>query len=537
MVFNCCLVPCSAQIHDEEFERAMRRSKDKSDYTRWRRHRSKSRSRSKRDKSIARKKKKKEELEAEAREYDSRESEEDEEDDYDDDVSRSPHRPEFRKPMPEKPNESPCLRETAGSVRSDRHSRKSSKEAQVIFREQKEDDRTVNTNKSEALPGSLPKSILADSFYSDDSLENGDLTFEVDYGTSTPLFEALELNDWGNVLFFLRAGKFIAGGTLRTDDMDDPETQVRTWVHCQDDRGSVMWRQLPLHAAICLAAPLVVVQRLVEVYPDALACQDSFGNLPLNLAAKLHGTESFVFQVVSIKSQRWLQSREDTDDGEDVTTVTTERTGSAVPSTGTQGPSNDRPMTPLASPTMRPLAENGRDDGWNPPTFTQTPTARPVDSEPKGINLPQEGWENRSGIPTNSQQPVVTRPTVVDNEREERHPEILSKTQPHSSSILENARDDWEYRPGTPTNLHSRGTSIVEHAHDEGWEFRPGTPTKQNRSSAFVRRLQESFDAAYSSSDESSDSEYKQLCNGSFGDDDAGFLDDENELEMYYHHG
>lgn len=379
MVFNCCLVPWTPKVHDEDFERARRRPKDKSDRRRRSKSKSsKSKSKSKRDRS----KEKKEEEEA-VQTIEDEDDDDDDEDDYesmngakeeergdegDDDVSRSGARSGQKKREAKKSSNvsnaitkknSPTKPDTTTSARLERSQPRTAhttKESQVIFREQ--DERTI---KSDPLPTSLPKSILAESFYSDESLENGDLTFEVDYSTCTPLFEALELNDWGNVLYFLRAGKFFTGGTLGTFAMDDPETQVRTWVHCQDDQGDVMWRQLPLHAAICLAAPLVVVQRLVELYPDALACPDSFGNLPLNLAAKLHGPDSYIFQVVSIRSQRWLQSRQDSEDEEeDITTVTTERTGSA-PMLSPNGPSNDRPMTPLSSGSA---PRRAREDGW-----------------------------------------------------------------------------------------------------------------------------------------------------------------------------
>jgi hypothetical protein len=375
MVFSCCVVPWTSKVCDEDFERTRRRSKDKSDRRRRSKSNpSKSKSKSKRDRS--QKKKEEEEaiqtIEAEDDDDDDDESteeakEEERGDEGNGDGSRSGGRPGKKKQMAQKVNNvtsattkrnSHTKPSRTTSARPERSAPKTTttKESQVIFREPDE-----HTIKSDPLPGSLPKSILAESFYSDDSLENGDLTFEVDYSTCTPLFEALELNDWGNVLYFLRAGKFFTVGTLRTAAMDDPETQVRTWVHCQDDQGDVMWRQLPLHAAICLAAPLVVVQRLVELYPDALACPDSFGNLPLNLAAKLHGSGSHLFQVVSIRSQRWLQSRQDSEDeGEDFTTVTTERTGS-TPSRSANGPSNDRPMTPLASGSA---PRRAREDGW-----------------------------------------------------------------------------------------------------------------------------------------------------------------------------
>lgn len=281
MVFNCCLVPTCNQVHDEELELERRRSKDKADYIRWRRARTKSlksSAKSKRDKAKS-KKKKKEEEEAELRILDERREDSEGEDDDDDDgeeVSRSTYRSEQKRRLEEglakvRITESPAAPEAASSETIN-----APKESQVIFRELQQDAQDDHTIKSEHLPGSSPRSILAESFYSDDSLDNAYLTFEVDYATSTPLFEALEINDWGNVLFFLRCGKFFPGTTpshvSSETVVDSPERQVRTWVYQRDSStGETMWRQLPLHAAICLMAPLVVVQRLVsQFYVGAL---------------------------------------------------------------------------------------------------------------------------------------------------------------------------------------------------------------------------------------------------------------------------
>ena len=297
MVINCCLAPSTALVCDDNFERR-KRKKEKS-------KKSKSLLRkSQEEKAIKGKKRTQKKVEKE--EYSERQYEETEDSEATNSSSASSTDPETK--MKDK----------------------------TVFRG------------SEALsvksdpPASLSKSLLADSFYSDDSLDNGDLTFEVDYNTSTPLFEALEQNDWGNVLFFLRAGKFMQGSQLKNEKtMDKPETQVRTWVYCHDEAGEMMWRQLPLHAAICLGAPLVVIQRIAELYPDALACPDSYGNLPLNLAAKLHGTESYTFQVVSARSQRWLQARQDSDDDHDESTVETRERDIAH-----QDSSFDQPQAP-----------------------------------------------------------------------------------------------------------------------------------------------------------------------------------------------
>ena len=191
------------------------------------------------------------------------------------------------------------IKKTDASCRSERLPKK---EESNIFREH-----DAMSIKSDPSPASLPTSLLAESFYSDDSLGYEDVTFEVDYATSTPLFESLELNDWGNVLFFLRSGKFFSSnGLLVGDSHDSPETQARTWVHSRDEQGNVMWRQLPLHAAICLSAPLIIVQRLLHLFPESVGLSDSFGNLPVNLAMKLHGRDSCTFQAVQLKGEQLL---------------------------------------------------------------------------------------------------------------------------------------------------------------------------------------------------------------------------------------
>lgn len=264
---------------------------------------------------------------------------------------------------------------------------------------------------------SNPISILNESFYSDepsvdeilpdDTPDDGTvatLTFEVDYTTSTPLFEALELNDWGNVLFFLRAGKFFSKGALISEPCDKPDVQVRTWVNCSDDKGERLWRQLPLHAAITLAAPLVVIQRLVELYPDALACPDSFGNLPLNLAAKLHGPSSYIFQVISMRSQRWLQSRQDAeDDLGDESTVDT------------------REPDPVG---VDPDPEGSFDDRHDEPAFSETPTSSDLSPshpknrglEPSGTSSPTREFVERLRASYDEAYPSSEESTSVDTE-------------------------------------------------------------------------------------------------------------------------
>lgn len=186
----------------------------------------------------------------------------------------------------------------------------------------------------------------------------------------------------------------------------------------------------------------------MEIYPDALACPDSFGNLPLNLAAKLHGQESYVFQVVSIKSQRLLQSREDAEDGEDITTVTTERTGTVSTSLPmVNGPSNDRPLTPLAPPRsqLQPVAT----------TMSITQNAR------------EEGWGHRPGTPTKIDRKLKTTAQQPSHA-------FVRRLQESAGAYTYSSSDDSagvEYNDSKVENEFLSGTTpdqLVGHAHSYG---------------------------------------------------------------------
>ena len=105
-----------------------------------------------------------------------------------------------------------------------------------------------------------------------------------DYMEATPLFKTILRKNWKAVLYFLRTGSFSFSPLLGAVDMAGVELQVQTWVSKKDTYGTEMWRQLPLHAAICYGAPANVIEKLVEAYPGALESPDSHGNLPLHLA-------------------------------------------------------------------------------------------------------------------------------------------------------------------------------------------------------------------------------------------------------------
>ncbi|CAB9505853.1 expressed unknown protein [Seminavis robusta] len=167
--------------------------------------------------------------------------------------------------------------------------------------------------------GDLPNSMISysDSLGSFDCQAN---TLSVDYRNVTPLFRALEQEDWKAVLVFLATGRWSSSPLSSAYDYlhdPSPERQARTWVHCTGSKGETQWKQLPLHAAISYLAPLPVVQKLVEFYGDALRSADDTGNLPLHLAFGFGSSDSIVAylikeypQALSIKG---LQNRRPVD--------------------------------------------------------------------------------------------------------------------------------------------------------------------------------------------------------------------------------
>ncbi|CAB9503532.1 expressed unknown protein [Seminavis robusta] len=115
----------------------------------------------------------------------------------------------------------------------------------------------------------------------------------VDHLTSTALFDAIQNNDWSAVDFFLDTGTFSFSPFQSYDEgcKAAAEEQSETWVVCEDDEGRLIWRQLPIHAAICYGAPFNTVKELIKVYPAGLRCADVDGNLPIHLAFRFNCTD------------------------------------------------------------------------------------------------------------------------------------------------------------------------------------------------------------------------------------------------------
>jgi hypothetical protein len=119
-------------------------------------------------------------------------------------------------------------------------------------------------------------------------ISEGNKRLNVPYTHPTPIFKAIEKQQWESVLMFLNTSKWSNSFFVSTTDHfknPTPFIQCQTWVTSYE-RGTRQeeWSQLPIHAAISYAAPAVVIQKIVELYPDALKMRDLEGMLPVHLA-------------------------------------------------------------------------------------------------------------------------------------------------------------------------------------------------------------------------------------------------------------
>jgi hypothetical protein len=141
------------------------------------------------------------------------------------------------------------------------------------------------TNESNPNDGSGQRSGEAES-----PGEDSTKVLMTPYSKATPLFRAIEKQDWQGVLLFLNTSKWSNSYFVSTTEhlsSPPPKTQCQTWVteyEKNNPNGRQEWSQLPLHAAISYGAPAVVVQKLIDVYPEALQKTDNEGMLPIHLA-------------------------------------------------------------------------------------------------------------------------------------------------------------------------------------------------------------------------------------------------------------
>jgi hypothetical protein len=118
--------------------------------------------------------------------------------------------------------------------------------------------------------------------------ENKKKRLNVPYTKATPLFKAIEKQQWESVLMFLNTSKWSNSFFVSSTDHfknPTPIIQCQTWVtYYNPANRQIEWCQLPIHAAISYAAPAVVIQKMVDIYPDCLKLHDHEGMLPVHLA-------------------------------------------------------------------------------------------------------------------------------------------------------------------------------------------------------------------------------------------------------------
>jgi hypothetical protein len=127
----------------------------------------------------------------------------------------------------------------------------------------------------------------------DSSIEES-VVMNTDYRKVTPLFQAIEKENWEVVLRFLMTGRWsdsLFESSNKYLQSPAKEIQVKTWVTCYDRQGKALWSQLPLHAALSYLAPFVVIQKMVQLYPKAIQCTDKEGMLPIHLAFGFGATD------------------------------------------------------------------------------------------------------------------------------------------------------------------------------------------------------------------------------------------------------
>lgn len=87
----------------------------------------------------------------------------------------------------------------------------------------------------------------------------------------TELFKSIQQKEWGAVLHCLHKKPM----------------EAKTWIYRETDfpENKLLWKLLPLHAAVALGAPAYVILELLHTYPDAAKQWDSKKSLPIHLAA------------------------------------------------------------------------------------------------------------------------------------------------------------------------------------------------------------------------------------------------------------
>jgi len=74
--------------------------------------------------------------------------------------------------------------------------------------------------------------------------------------------------------------------------------EASTWVTRYRKEGSLRWRMIALHAALCLSAPVETVVALIDAYPKGSLCTNDQGMLPIHLAIKYDADEKVIRKLL-----------------------------------------------------------------------------------------------------------------------------------------------------------------------------------------------------------------------------------------------
>ena len=104
------------------------------------------------------------------------------------------------------------------------------------------------------------------------------------------LYQMIEAKAWDDTVQFLDSGHHQLPADNNKERRHSPAQQAMTWVvvsrSSSSDPENIQCRHLPLHQAILHGAPLGVIFRLVELFPDSVRRADQQGQLPIHLALK-----------------------------------------------------------------------------------------------------------------------------------------------------------------------------------------------------------------------------------------------------------
>jgi hypothetical protein len=122
-------------------------------------------------------------------------------------------------------------------------------------------------------------------------LKPGDETCDYDENC-TYLFKTIESEEWDVVASFMDTGYWpmsIYQDALIPEEQARIMVQKRQLKEGEEGEGSIVWSQLPLHLAIVCNAPIGIIRRLFDAYPEGINITDDEHMLPLHLALR-HGS-------------------------------------------------------------------------------------------------------------------------------------------------------------------------------------------------------------------------------------------------------